>query len=121
MEFRLLGPVEVVNSTGPLPVGATKIRTLLAALVLAQGRIVSTDRLVDIIWDDDPPATARALIQTYVSGLRRAIGDPKAEIISTRPPGYLARIPDQSLDRHRFEAFVTQGRSAAAAGRHSEA
>ncbi len=121
MEFRLLGPVEVTTSAGSLALGGAKIRTLLAALLLAPGRIVSTDRLVDIIWDDDPPPTARALIQTYVSTLRRVIGGPATEIICTHSPGYLARVHADSLDRHRFEVFVAQGRVAAAEGHHREA
>jgi DNA-binding SARP family transcriptional activator/tetratricopeptide (TPR) repeat protein len=121
MEFRLLGPVEVANDTGSLTLGGAKTRTLLAALLLAPDRVVATDRLVDIIWDDEPPPTARALIQTYVSTLRRAIGDKGTNIICTRTPGYLVRVGDDSLDWRRFEFFVAQGRSAMAGGRHSEA
>lgn len=121
MEFRLLGPVEVARGGGPLSLGGAKIRTLLAALLVEPGRIVPTDRLIDILWDDEPPSTGRALIQTYVSTLRRAIGDDPPEIILTAAPGYLARVPDSALDRHRFEAFVAAGRTAAADGRHREA
>ncbi|MFI5593374.1 AfsR/SARP family transcriptional regulator [Amycolatopsis sp. NPDC051758] len=121
MEFRLLGPIEVRDATGSLALGGAKARTLLAALLLAPGRVVATDRLVDIIWDDEPPPTARALIQTYVSTLRRAIGDHDTEIIHTRSPGYLARVGDDSLDWRRFELFAAQGRSAVADGRHREA
>src|SRR5689334_25289646 len=117
MEFRLLGPVEVADDTGVLALGGTKIRTLLAALLLAPGQVIATARLVDIIWDDEPPPTARALIQTYISTLRRAIGDTGAEIIGTRAPGYLARVSDDDFDRRRFDHFVAQGRSAAAEGR----
>src|SRR3954449_9641772 len=109
MEFRLLGPVEVAHETGPLALGGAKIRPLLAALLLAPGQVIAMDRLVDIIWDDEPPPTARALIQTYVSSLRRAIGDTGTELIATKAPGYLARVGDDCLDRNRFDAFVTQG------------
>lgn len=118
MEFRLLGPVEVVDGSGPVPLGGAKIRSLLAALLLSPGRVVATDRLIDIIWDDDPPPTARALIQTYVSMLRRAVGP---EIVGTHAPGYLVRVPEDDLDRNRFDAFVRAGRAAAADGRHREA
>ncbi|WP_370962360.1 BTAD domain-containing putative transcriptional regulator [Amycolatopsis sp. cg9] len=121
MEFRLLGPVEVADETGTLALGGTKTRTLLAALLLEPGRIIATDRLVDIIWDDDPPSTARALIQTYVSTLRRALGDAGTEIIRTAAPGYSARFGAESLDRHRFEVFAAEGREAAAEGRYREA
>lgn len=118
MEFRLLGPVEARTGDGVLPLGGTKIRTLLAALLLPAGRVVSTDRLIDVIWDDDPPPTARALVQTYVSALRRVL---PADVIETRAPGYLARIDPDSLDRNRFDALVARGRAAARDGRHAEA
>ena len=121
MEFRLLGPVEVARGGGPLSLGGTKIRTLLAALLVEPGRIVPTERLIDILWDDEPPHTGRALIQTYVSTLRRAIGDDPPEIVLTAAPGYLIRVPDEALDRHRFEGLVGRGRAAAAAGKHREA
>lgn len=121
MEFRLLGPVEVVGAGGSIPLKGTKIRTLLAALLLAPGQVLSTNRLVDIIWDDEPPPTARALIQTYVSTLRRAIGDTDARIIRTQSPGYLARIEEHGLDQVVFDHLVAQGRSATADGRHREA
>lgn len=121
MEFHLLGPVEVTRDHGTVGLKGTKIRTLLAALLLAPGRVLATNRLVDIVWDDDPPPTARALIQTYVSTLRRSIGDTAARVIRTEAPGYLARIEDGSLDRDRFDQLVAQGRAAAAGGRHREA
>ncbi|MFD5828347.1 BTAD domain-containing putative transcriptional regulator [Lentzea sp. NPDC060358] len=119
MEFRLLGPVEADDGRGALALGGTKIRTLLAALLLAPGQVIPVERLVDIIWDDDPPPTARALVQTYVSSLRRAIGD--TGLIRTRVPGYLAQVPRDSIDRDRFEAFVARGRAAVAGGLHREA
>lgn len=121
MEFRLLGPVEVADSSGVLALGGTKIRTLLAALLLEPGRVLSTDRLVDIIWDDEPPSTARALIHTYISTLRRTIRDTDAKIIRTEAPGYLASVSHDHLDRYRFEHLVAQGRSAASDGRYREA
>ena len=121
MEFRLLGPVEVVDESGAVPLKGTKIRTLLAALLLAPGQVLAANRLVDIIWDDEPPPTARALIQTYVSTLRRAIGDTDARIIRTRAPGYLVVVEERGLDRVVFDHLVAQGRSATADGRHREA
>jgi DNA-binding SARP family transcriptional activator/tetratricopeptide (TPR) repeat protein len=118
MEFRLLGPVEAVNGDGPVGLGGTKIRTLLAALLIEPRRIVPADRLIDILWDDDPPSTARALVQTYVSTLRRAVGD---DVVVTQAPGYRACVADEAVDRHRFETGVAEGRAAAADGRHRDA
>lgn len=118
MDFCLLGPVEATRGGGPVSLGGTKIRTLLAALLLEPRRIVPTDRLIDILWDDDPPGTARALVQTYVSTLRRAVGD---DVVATRSPGYQACVRDEDLDRHRFETLAVEGRAAAADGRHRDA
>jgi DNA-binding SARP family transcriptional activator/tetratricopeptide (TPR) repeat protein len=118
MEFRLLGPVEAVRGDRPVNLGGTKIRTLLAALLVEPRRIVPTDRLIDILWDEDPPSTARALVQTYVSTLRRAVGD---DVVVTQAPGYRACVADEAVDRHRFEAGVAEGRAAATDGRHRDA
>ncbi|MFD0473287.1 winged helix-turn-helix domain-containing protein [Nonomuraea thailandensis] len=83
MEFRLLGPVEVWDGTQRVPLGGPKPRALLASLLLSPGRVVSVDRLVDLIWSDRVPGTARELVQTYVSALRRRL---RTEVIVTRPP-----------------------------------
>jgi len=118
VEFRLLGPVEVTAAGKPVAIGGAEPRTLLAALLLESGRAVATERLIDVIWDEDPPDSARALIQTYVSGMRHAGGGGLAAAIVTRPPGYLARVVEGSLDRDLFDALVEQGRQAAAQARH---
>jgi DNA-binding SARP family transcriptional activator len=121
MECRLLGPVELRTVEGPIAIPGRKPRTLLAALLLEPGHTVSVSRLIDVIWDDKPPDTARALIQTYVSGLRRALPARLSDIIETHYPGYRAVVPVESLDRHAFETLVTQGRLAAAEGRYQDA
>jgi DNA-binding SARP family transcriptional activator/tetratricopeptide (TPR) repeat protein len=121
MECRLLGPVELRTAEGPIAIPGRKPRTLLAALLLEPGHTVSVSRLIDVIWDDKPPDTARALIQTYVSGLRRALPARMPDVIETRFPGYRAVVPVDSLDRHAFETLVAQGRTAAADGRYQDA
>jgi DNA-binding SARP family transcriptional activator len=122
VEFRLLGPVGVWDGGVPVPVGGSKPRALLAALLLDLGEVVPAQRLVDVVWGEAPPDTARGLVQTYVSALRRALHrDGAAEVILTSPPGYLLRAEPEQLDLVRFARDVAAGRRAAAEGRHAEA
>ncbi|SNT49615.1 DNA-binding transcriptional activator of the SARP family [Streptosporangium subroseum] len=122
MEFRLLGPVEVWSGDRQVSLGGAKPRTLLAALLLDEGRVVPAERLVAVLWGEDPPDTARAVLQTYVSSLRRSFdraGLPS--VIVSHRVGYLADIPAEALDRTVFDRLVTDGRKAAVEGRHQEA
>jgi DNA-binding SARP family transcriptional activator len=73
MEFRILGPVEVWDGTQRLDLGGSKPRALLAVLLLHANQVVSTDHLIDQLWGEAPPPTARNLIQVYVSRLRHAL------------------------------------------------
>ncbi|MFJ7206965.1 AfsR/SARP family transcriptional regulator [Streptomyces sp. NPDC098789] len=114
MEFRVLGPVEVVREGRPLALGGRKPRTLLAALLLARGRVVSVDRLVEQVWGDDPPSTACTLVQAYVSSLRRALAVDG--LLETHPPGYALRVPAEGLDLALFEDRAARGREALLAG-----
>ncbi|MFJ2766630.1 BTAD domain-containing putative transcriptional regulator [Streptomyces sp. NPDC087300] len=117
-DYRLLGPVEAWRAGRRLSLGGPKPRALLAALLLEPGRVVSADTLIDVIWGDRPPDTARSLIQSYVSALRRALS---ADAIETRPPGYLIHADASLVDRAAFERLTGQGRQAAAAGDHAGA
>ncbi len=74
MEFRILGPLEVVGETGVLDVGGPRVRLLLALLLVHGGETASADRLVDELWDADPPARARHALATTVYRLREALG-----------------------------------------------
>ncbi|MBB5625438.1 AfsR/SARP family transcriptional regulator [Sphaerisporangium krabiense] len=122
MEFRLLGPVEAWHDERCLPLGGPKPRALLAALLLNAGKVVSSDRLVDVLWGQEPPGSAHALIQTYVYGLRRALAAiGEGAVIETRPPGYVARPGPGRLDVETFERLVADGRRHAAASRHDSA
>ncbi|WP_223772916.1 BTAD domain-containing putative transcriptional regulator [Streptomyces sp. 135] len=118
MHFRLLGPVEAWREGRRLALGGPKPRALLAALLLEPGRVVSADALIDAIWGDRPPDTARSLIQSYVSALRRALSP---DVIETQPPGYLIHADADVVDRAAFERLTAQGRQAAAAGDHAGA
>ena len=104
MELRVLGALEVVGEHGPIPLAAAKHRRLLAALTLASGRTRSTDELIDAVWGEAPPASARKLLQVYVSQLRKAL--PEEATILTRPAGYEFAFPPEALDATRFERLV---------------
>ncbi|MCT9935390.1 tetratricopeptide repeat protein [Planotetraspora sp. A-T 1434] len=122
MEFRLLGPVEAWHGDRRLSLGGPKPRALLAALLLNSGKVISGDRLVDILWGERPPKSAHGLIQTYVYGLRRtlsAVGDEHT--IETRPPGYLAHPKPEQVDLEIFERMVANGRSHAEKNDHQSA
>ena len=85
LEFRILGPLEVSDETGPLLLGGLKQRTVLALLLLEAGRVVSQDRLIYSLWVKTPPRTAVTSLQNFVSQLRKALGP---EILETKSPGY---------------------------------
>ena len=89
MEFRILGPLEVVADGRVVPLNAAKPRALLAILLLHANEPVSSDRLIDDLWAGRPPATAAKVLQTYVSQLRRALGDASDP---DRPTGYELRV-----------------------------
>ena len=112
-EFRVLGPLEVEQDDTPITIGAPKERALLLYLLLNANAVVATDRIVDALWGDAPPASAPKLVQLYVSHLRNKLG---REAIATVPSGYQARIVPASLDSVRFEQLLREGREAQASG-----
>src|SRR6266540_1036089 len=109
MDYRVLGPVEVRGSEGPVPLGGAKQRALLALLLLNANRVVSRDRLIDDLWGDDPPDTAVTSVQVYVSRLRKLL--PESTLL-TRAPGYLLAADPTAIDLRRFEALVAEARQA---------
>ena len=115
MEFRVLGPLEVVASGQPLGLGTPRQRLLLGLLLLRTGEVVSYDRLVQELWDDDPPGTARHTLQGYVHRLRRALGS-EAWRLQTRPPGYRLKVSAGELDAEQFDELAGQGRRALVRG-----
>jgi DNA-binding SARP family transcriptional activator len=107
-EFRILGPLEVEQEAGPVLLGGLKQRAVLALLLLEAGRVVSTDRLVDALWGEEPPRTAVTSLQNFVSQLRKALG---SEILETKPPGYRVNVQPGELDLDRFRALVESARA----------
>jgi DNA-binding SARP family transcriptional activator len=108
LEFRILGPLEVWDDGGERPLGGTKQRAVLAILLLDAGRVVSTDRLIDLLWGDRPPATAAASLQNFVSQLRKTLG---TEVVRTTAPGYRLEIAPEQLDLERFRRIVEAAKS----------
>ncbi|MFI8823433.1 BTAD domain-containing putative transcriptional regulator [Streptomyces sp. NPDC053431] len=110
MEFRLLGTVSIAAEAGELPLGPAKRRSVLAALLLRANAVVPVDRLIDTVWEEDPPARARTVVQGHVSRLRALFEQGGAEDygveLATHAQAYELRMPDQLLDTHRFEELV---------------
>ncbi|WP_199441998.1 AfsR/SARP family transcriptional regulator [Umezawaea beigongshangensis] len=118
MEFRVLGPVEVAVEGGPIPVGGPKPRTLLALLAVQAGRVVPAEQLIDAVWGEEPPESARAAVHTYVSALRRALAE---DVIVHGTGGYRLDVEHERIDLHVFTREVSAGKRAAAAGRPDRA
>jgi DNA-binding SARP family transcriptional activator len=110
MEFRILGPLEVVEDGRPVALERRRLRALLAFMLLNANEPVSADRLVDEVWGPDPPKTAAASLQNYVSRLRKALG---AELIVSQPAGYLLRVDPERFDLARFERLAAEARGTA--------
>ena len=117
MHISVLGPIEVRRADGPVDLGVRKQRALLAALVLAGGRAVSAPALVDQLWGDDAPPGALGTLQSYVSGLRRAV-EPAREsrstggVVATTDAGYVLDVAPDALDAVTFERAVAAARLA---------
>ena len=115
MDFRILGPLEVVEHGRSLVLGGTKQRGLLAVLLLHAGEVVATERLIDELWGEAPPATVAKSIHVYVSKLRAQLGEDR---ILTRRPGYMLQADSVELwlqgtsrlhDRAQWRRSLEQG------------
>jgi DNA-binding SARP family transcriptional activator len=118
VEFRILGPLEVVEDGRAIALGSRKQRALLALLLLHAGRVVSRDRLIDDLWHGEPPAAAETTLRSHISRLRSALG---ASRLLSRAPGYTLVLVSEELDAVRCERLLADGREALAQGRASEA
>jgi predicted ATPase/DNA-binding SARP family transcriptional activator len=111
MDFAILGPLRVGGPDGAIEIRAPKQRALLAMLLLSyRDDAVSSARLIDVLWDEDPPPTAAKALQVHVSQLRRALG--QGNPIVTRANGYSMDLEPDALDLARFETLVAQSRNA---------
>jgi YVTN family beta-propeller protein len=118
MEYRVLGPLEVRDGERSLPLAGAKQRALLALLLVNANHVVSRDRLIDELWGEQPPGTAVASLQVYVSRLRKLL--PQGTLL-TRPPGYLLEVAPDELDLRRFERLLAEGRETLAHGESERA
>jgi DNA-binding SARP family transcriptional activator len=107
LKLKLLGPVEATIDGQPVSLGPKKQRGLLAVLALHANETVSVDRLVDALWGDRPPTTARKMVQLYVSQLRRLLAKDSAQIV-TQGRGYELRIDPAAVDAASFEHLVEE-------------
>jgi DNA-binding SARP family transcriptional activator len=120
IQFQILGPLRVTDGDErEIVLGGAKPSALLSMLLLRPNQVVSPDRLIEDLWEGEPPATAAKTLQVHVSRLRRALGDDDA--IETSRGGYTLRVEPDQVDVLRFEALVVEGRAALAEGAHSRA
>ncbi|MGW0436758.1 AfsR/SARP family transcriptional regulator [Micromonospora sp. NPDC003197] len=105
MEFRLLGRMEALHDGRPVALGRRRERMLLALLLLETGSAVPPDRLADLLWDDDPPATARASLHTHVSRLRAVLTPFDVQLLSTAT-GYRVDVHPEQVDAHLFRTLI---------------
>jgi peptide/nickel transport system substrate-binding protein len=117
-EFRILGPFEVVEQGHALALGGPRQRAVLAMLLLQRGQVVTTDQLIDQLWDERPPQAPEKTIQIYVSRLRKILGDG---MLDTSGPGYRLAITADQVDAERFDDLSGEGRAALRGGEPARA
>jgi YVTN family beta-propeller protein len=116
VEFRVLGPLQVLDDGFELPLGPPKEQELLAVLLLHGGAVVSRDRLVEELWGESPPPTAAKALNVHVSQLRKTLSRNGEQPITTRPPGYALQVEPERLDAARFEQLVAEAQGRVGAG-----
>jgi DNA-binding SARP family transcriptional activator len=127
MDFRILGPLEVLDEGRVVPLGGRRQRVLLTLLLLHVNETLSMDRLIDELWGERPPATADKTIYVQISRLRKALApaqERRAEgegVVVTHGRGYRLALDRECIDAHRFEQLVAEGGRELAAGRPERA
>lgn len=122
--FGVLGPLQMMSNTTPVPLGPAKQRAVLAMLAINRNRPVSVDALTTAVWDDDPVPAARTSIQSHISNLRRLLrttGVDPNQVLASAPPGYQLNVADAHCDIGLFLTEKRAGVAAAAAGQFEDA
>jgi DNA-binding SARP family transcriptional activator/Flp pilus assembly protein TadD len=120
--LRILGPLELVAGQRSFKVGGPREHIVLATLALKANRAISVEQLMDAVWSDSPPSTARGQIQGCISGLRKLFGDAGLpDAIKTRPSGYLLVVSEDDLDSEKFGKLVAVAHGQATDGKVEEA
>ena len=104
MEFRILGPLSIVDGGREVELGRARERAVLSVLLLHANRVVSRDSLIDSLWGEDPPVAARNSLSVRITTLRKLLGGDR---IVSQPPGYLVRVEPHEFDLARFERMVS--------------
>ncbi len=110
MEFFLLGPVQAGRAGRPVNLGVRKQRFVLAVLALEVNRQVTAERLVDLVWPGNPPASARGMIHTYISGLRTVLATVGDVCLESQGSCYTLRCDPARVDVHRFRGLVSRAK-----------
>jgi DNA-binding SARP family transcriptional activator len=125
MEFKVLGPLEVISRERAQTPSAPKIRQLLALLVLRLNQVVSLDTVMEELWGTEPPRSAVTTAQTYIYQLRkifvRELGSAGSNMIETTAPGYLLRVNESQVDFRDFDRLIEQARLLLGAGQQERA
>ncbi|HEX5493105.1 MAG TPA: BTAD domain-containing putative transcriptional regulator [Mycobacteriales bacterium] len=109
----MLGPIEATTAGGSVNLGVRKQRLVFAVLALGANQPVTIDRLVDLVWPDDPPATARGMLHSYVSRLRAALRTAGTDRVGLArvDSGYELRCDPSWVDAHRFTTLLAEARA----------
>ncbi|GGT13649.1 BTAD domain-containing putative transcriptional regulator [Streptomyces griseoviridis] len=124
MRFSILGPLNITDKGRPVPLGSVTQRALLGYLLLHANTVVATSRLLQALWREEPPPTARKIVQNAISGLRRTLAEPdgdRSKLLVTHAPGYVLRADPATIDNCEFQELARTGRAALAAGQWDEA
>jgi DNA-binding NarL/FixJ family response regulator/DNA-binding SARP family transcriptional activator len=116
VEYRILGPLEVVDEGEPVALGRLKERLVLAVLLLHANEFVSRERLIDELWGELPPPTAKKAVNVYVSQLRKALTRNGQDPIATADGGYRLEVGSDELDAAHLRQLLANARERTAAG-----